>query len=94
MPKEVIVLHRNVFGPDSAATSLLEVRFGKSGFVEVGLRTVHAADHTDYVPTEDEKPGNDGKPLRGHYSSMERDQINDLIRHLRRARNYAFGGDE
>jgi hypothetical protein len=94
MPKEVIVLHRDVFGPDSAATSLAEVRFGKNGFVEFGLRTVHAADHSDYVPTEAEKPGSDGKPMRGHYTSLKRDQINELIRYLRRARDYAYGKDE
>lgn len=94
MPKEVIVLHRNVYGPDSSATSLMEVRFGRKGFVELGLRVVHAADHSDYVPTEEEKPGNDGEAIRGRYTSLERDQINELIRHLRRARDYAYGRDE
>ena len=94
MPKEVIVLHHDVFGPDSAATSLLEVRWGKNGFVEFGLRTVHAVDHSDYVPTEAERPGSDGQPMRGHYTSFTRPQINELIRYLRRARDYAFGGDE
>jgi hypothetical protein len=96
MPKETMALHRNVFGPDSAATSLLELRWGRNGFVEFGLRTVHAADHSDYIPTEaegsPEHPA--GKPVRGHYTSVDRDQINDLIRYLRRARDYAFGRDE
>lgn len=94
MPKESIVLHRQVYGPESSATSLAEVRWGRNGFVELGLRTVHGADHSDYIPTEAEKPGNDGKPIQGRYTSLERDQINELIRHLRRARDYAFGKDE
>lgn len=125
MPKETIVLHHDVFGPDSAATSLAEVRFGKNGFVEFGLRTVHAADHSDYVPTGVECPSEltrladefrargdlgasnedvrmwlkmtedmAGRPIRGRYTSLERDQINELMRYLRRARDYAYGKDE
>jgi hypothetical protein len=94
MPKETVTLGRNVFGPDSPATHLLQVRFGRNGFVELGARIVHGADHSDYKPTEDERPGAGGKPISGHYASMDRAQINELIRHLRRARDYAFGRDE
>lgn len=94
MPKEVIVGDRVVFGPESPATPLIEVRWGRNGFVEFGMRTVHGADHSDYIPTEDERPGSNGEPIRGRYMSLERHQINDLIRHLRRARDQAFGRDE
>jgi hypothetical protein len=97
MPKEVIVLHRDVFGQDSAAASLLEVRWGKNGFVELGLRVVHGADHSDYIPKAGEGSPTDfpvDVPIRGRYTSIDRDQINELIRYLRRARDYAFGGDE
>lgn len=94
MPKEVIVSDRNVFGPESSACSLLQVRWGRNGFVELGARIVHGADHSDYKPTEAESPGSGGKAMRGHYMSLDRPQINDLIRHLRRARDQAFGRDE
>jgi hypothetical protein len=94
MPKEVIVNDRDVFGPDSSACSLLQVRWGRNGFVEFGSRIVHGADHSDYVPTKDERPGDAGKPIRGHYMSLDRAQINDLIRNLRKARDQAFGRDE
>jgi hypothetical protein len=94
MPKEVMVFDRSVFGPDSSACPLLQVRWGKDGFVELGSRIVHAADHSDYEPTEKERPGEAGKPIRGTYVSLERHQINELIRYLRRARDQAFGRDE
>ncbi len=94
MPKEVIVNDRDIFGPTSSACSLLQVRWGRNGFVELGSRIVHGADHSDYVPTESERPEAAGNPIRGMYMSLDRAQINDLIRNLRKARDQAFGRDE
>ena len=95
MPKEVLLTNRDVYGPESGAVQTLEVRFGHNGFVEFGSRVVYAVDHeSDYVPTEAERRrAGEGDPFRGLYNSLDRGQINTLIKHLRRARDYAFGKD-
>jgi hypothetical protein len=94
MPKEVICGDGPVFGPQSSAISVFEVRWGRNGFVEIGSRIVHAADHSPYVPTEAERPGLSGAAIPGMYMALDRAAINDAIRYLRRARDQAFGRDE
>lgn len=95
MPKETIVGERGVvFGPDSLAIQIAQVRWSRSEFVELALRIVDPTDHEDYSPTEAEWPGSGGEAIRGTYMPLERHQINELIRHLRRARDQAFGRDE
>ena len=92
-----MVTHRNVFGPESGAAGAVEVRWGRNGHVELGARVVYAVDTSaDYVPTEAEGGGRwpAGEAIRGHYTPLDRAQINDLIRYLRRARDQAFGRDE
>lgn len=95
MPKEGVYGIGPVFGPESSAIPILSVRWGKgTEFVEIGSRIVHRADHSDYVPTVDERPDAAGKPIHGMFMSLDRPAINDLIRYLRRARDQAFGRDE
>lgn len=98
MPKEIVHGQCPVFGPDSMAEPIIEVRWSRDkDFVEIGSRIVHMADHTDYVPTEEERPSmgtSEGRAIRGLYMSLERSEINSLIRNLRRARDQAFGRDE
>ncbi len=95
MPKEVVHGQGPIFGPDSAAEPIIEVRWSReSEFVEIGSRVVHRADHSDYVPTDDEYVAPVGRALTGRYMSLDRPAINALIRNLRRARDQAFGRDE
>ena len=94
MPKEVVYGEGPVFGPESPARSVLEVRWSRNGFVEIGSRIVHAADLSAYVPTEQERPDLNGAAIPGLYMALDRAAINETIRHLRRARDQAFGRDE
>lgn len=95
MPKEIVYGSQPVFGDESAATSLLEVSWSKEAeYVQIGSRIVHGADHSDYVPTDQERPDAAGVPISGLFMSLDRAQINKLIRDLRRARDQAFGRDE
>lgn len=95
MPKEVVRGTGPIFGPDSPAIPILDVRWSRDKeFVEIGARIVHAADHSNYVPTEQERPGAAGQPIQGTFMSLDRHAINKLIRDLRRARDQAFGKDE
>lgn len=76
-----------------------------SGYVQIG--TVNTAS-TLTLPTDDSPaptgrppaaavenppPGSDQKPFYGWYVTLDRDGINRLVRHLRRARDQAFGAD-
>lgn len=97
MPKEVMVTHRDVFGPESGAAAAIEVRWGRNEHVELGARVVYAVDPSvDYIPTKAEGGGRwpADESISGLYTSLTRPQINDLIRNLRRARDQAFGRDE
>lgn len=94
MPKEIIQSDSSVYGPESSAISILEVRWSReSEFVEIGSRIVRADDHSDYIPTEEEYPGHSEEAIRGLYTSLSRININKFIRDLRRARDQAFGAD-
>lgn len=95
MPKEIMVTHRDVFGPERGAAFALEIRWGRNEHAEIGARVVYAVDPScDFVPTEEEWPGLNGRPISGLWTSLTRPQINELIRYLRRARDQAFGRDE
>lgn len=95
MPKETVYGTGPIYGEDSSAIPIIEVRWSKDvGFVELGTRIVHRADHSNYIPTVEEDPERAGAEIRGLFMSFERSQINNLIRNLRRARDQAFGRDE
>ena len=80
MPKEVIQVESAMVG----------------GGVEGGPRTVVVGwQRGMYVQLATIKPdGEDQSGASGQYVDLERHHINALIRHLRRARDQAFGQDE
>lgn len=93
MPKEVVHGDRNYGPPEVAGEPVVlpVVVVGwsrETGDVQIVTRDLHAE-----VPTPEEQ--REGIPPRyGYYVTMDRRGINDLIRHLRRARDAAFGRDE
>lgn len=103
MPKEVIYGDGLPYGtPDDPgpARSIVEIGWTSGSHVEIATRCVRAADHSVYEPQPGE-PGADedlaGQKIPrafGVYLTLDRKGINDLIRHLRRARDQAFGRDE
>lgn len=83
MPKEVIVSDAGF--PDTDEVTLTEVRWSKdSEYVQ--LATV-LADRSTHEPIERKVHG-------GWYFSLDRIDINKLIKNLRRARDQAYGRDE
>ena len=82
MPKEVVI-DRGSFDDDHSRGLRVEVRWHREGSY-VQLATV-----ADEPPAASEI--GDGQ---GWFVSLERCDINDLIRYLRRARDQAFGRDE
>lgn len=56
--------------------------------------TVERFGQGDYPAREDAQPVAEGLPFDGWYADLDRDEVNKLIRVLRRARDQAFGRDE
>lgn len=81
MPKE-IVIDRNEFNQDAARGLRVEVRWNRE------------TEYCQVATVADEAPGAGGSGAEGWFVSLDRRDINDLIRHLRRARDQAFGRDE
>lgn len=83
MPRE------SVFGTDEDGTAV-KVGWSSQGSVQVGVGAVGAFQFVEPLPA--------GVSVSGNYDdlwvTMSRQGINDLIRHLRRARDQAFGRDE
>lgn len=90
MPKEA------VYGEQMQATSesapivpIVEVRWGRDGgYVQVVSKATDASDGR-FAGDSEETHFTDG-----YHVDLSRHAINDLIRHLRRARDQAFGRDE
>ncbi len=85
MPKEIVAdpLQFSAEHPDESC--VVEVSWGREvEHVQIATTLVHSADHTKV--TRDVEGG--------WYANLDRKSINDLIRHLRRARDQAFGRDE
>lgn len=80
MPKEVILDQE--FDSDSCRGLRTEIRWSRE------------ASHVQMATVADEAPPSSGMGAEGWFVSLNRRQINDLIRHLRRARDQAFGRDE
>lgn len=90
MPKEV------VYGEQMSATKdevpivpIVEVRWGReAGYVQVVSKATDANDGR----CASDSP--DTHFTDGYHVDLNRHSINDLIRHLRKARDQAFGRDE
>jgi hypothetical protein len=80
MPKEVILDHE--FDSDSCRGLRTEIRWSRD------------AEHVQLATVADGPPPAGGLGAEGWFVSLDRRKINDLIRHLRRARDQAFGRDE
>lgn len=93
MPKEVIYAEHEPYGPDGSERIVLEVSWGRETS-HVQLASLLVAGSTlEPLPCVS---GDDARtPFNGGvYMSLDRHGINTLIRHLRRARDQAFGRDE
>jgi len=92
MPKEIVYPRPNPNGTD--ADVRVEVGWSREQYVQIATRKLRegADRNAEFVEATDDEP------LRyaweGSFVDLDRWQINDLIRHLRRARDQAFGRDE
>lgn len=85
MPKEVIHSAQQYSGDYPTQEGILEIRWHRDGeYCQIATVLVEMADHS---PIQREVNG-------GWYVDLDRHKINDLIRHLRRARDQAYGRDE
>jgi hypothetical protein len=84
MPKEVIYSSQEAW-PDSPEVAVLEVRWSReTEYCQVATVCLDRATHDSLTREVD----------GGWYISLDRRAINDTIRHLRKARDQAFGPDE
>lgn len=86
MPKEVIDCSR------IGDTATVQVGWDRLGSVQIASLRV-PANLTVTVGAEGATTSSD-EPPAGQFVDLDRGKINDLIRHLRRARDAAFGRDE
>ncbi len=87
MPKEIVVSHGpRLFGEDGK-----EIPQDRQGLVQVSW-----SKEAEYVQVASfsRDPVTYETMWDGYYADLDRRGINQLIRHLRRARDQAFGGDE
>lgn len=105
MPKEVVYADLLPYGEEQSAVSIIEITWSRdASHVQIATRCVHAADHSPFVWPEFEellrgKMGEDDAQsilnmMSGLWATLDRTAINAIIRHLRRARDQAFGKDE
>lgn len=93
MPKEVIYGEHTPYGEAASQRIVLELTWGReSSYVQLASLLVEGQtlERLPCVNADKEKTPFNG----GVYMSLDRGGINDLIRHLRRARDQAFGRDE
>lgn len=85
MPKEVVRSRREYQSPPPAKELVVGVHWGRDAeYVQVATTLL---DSVSGSPVVWEVSG-------GWFVDLDRRSINDLIRHLRRARDQAFGRDE
>lgn len=109
MPREVVYGEGMPYGtPDEPgpARSIVEVSWHPGSHVQIATRCVYATETSAAYEPEAGQPGyadlmggQDAAGQRiprsfGIYTDLDRRAINMLIRHLRRARDQAFGKDE
>lgn len=93
MPKEVVLTYPMFTDDKQGETPLTALdegvagdiyrrgavlRWGRNGYVELGVAKLEVSTHVEREP---------------HYLKLNRDEINKLIRNLRKARDQAFGAD-
>lgn len=90
MPKEIVYGDQKFMPGSEDDPAVVVVGWSReAGDVQVVTRLLNAE-----VPHPDECH-DEGVPVKyGMYVNLDRRGINDLIRHLRRARDQAFGRDE
>lgn len=81
MPKE-IVIDSSCFNEDDTRGLRAEVRWSRE------------TEYVQLATVADKDPVSEGFDGCGWFMSLDRRGINDLIRHLRKARDQAFGRDE
>lgn len=78
----------------------IDVRWQKEGYPGVGLvtynpnRRVSTTIEVDSMGVQVGKPEEEAFPFEGWHTELNRYQLNELIRVLRRARDQVFGRDE
>lgn len=91
MPKEVVYAEQHSFedGKEDPYVPIAEVRWNREGgYVQLVTK---ATDPNDGRVAGDSR---ETHITDGFYIDLDRNSINNLIRHLRRARDQAFGRDE
>lgn len=96
MPKESVYGSPLAFDENDPRKAIVEVRWNRDQYVQVVSKCVDAQTGADGVRVMSDATGTDVREisLGGFYVDLDRQAINDLIRHLRRARDQAFGRDE
>ena len=88
MPKEIVLSHGpRLFGDDGK-----EVPQDKQGLVQVSWS--REAEYVQVVTFSRDPVTFESNSDDAYWSELDRRGINELIRHLRRARDQAFGRDE
>jgi hypothetical protein len=88
MPKEIVVSH----GPRFYDEDGKEIPQGTQSFIQVSWS--REAEYVQIVTGSRDPVTFDSDSSQWFFVSLERREINDLIRKLRRARDQAFGRDE
>lgn len=92
MPREMLYPMPNPDG--SNADRRVEIGWSRTGYVQIATTVLQpGADRdSDYFGGTEKEPAQ--RSWDGQFVDMNRHQINELIRKLRRARDQAFGRDE
>lgn len=101
MPKELIYGSDPPYTDESSARSVVGVHWGRDGNDYLQLSTGLFNDDLKYVDGLGDTHTAEGEQAvrrqvwsEGFYVTLNRSNVNALIRHLRRARDQAFGRDE
>lgn len=101
MPKEVIYGTDPPYTEESSARSVIGVHWGRDGWEHLQVSASLFNDDGKYVDGNGATHQAEGADLmrrevwaQGFYVNLDRSGVNTLIRHLRRARDQAFGRDE
>lgn len=83
MPREVIHDNAHLEGADNSTPLAVEVAWGRGSDVRIGSVNLQNADGEKRFTSD-----------YGWFTVMPRQQVNELIRVLRKARDQAYGADE
>lgn len=101
MPKELVYGADPPYTEGSSARSVIGVHWGRDGNDYLQVSTALFNDDLNYVDGHGVTRKEEGAAkvrretwAEGFYVTLDRNAVNALIRHLRRARDQAFGRDE